>query len=244
MARGARRPREARPTACSIVHLPGQAQARRQGQQAEPSAGVCPARASPRLRVFPAITPLLGLRGSRFRPRLLSVLHFGHVWIPEDLEARMALEGDRGTWPQRRFGRPRPLKAVTRPQAARPASGFRYQTESAGKLKLAGARRLRGGAERGRGRECHVQLGARPRLSSSPLRMRGRSTWACGRAPGGARAYARGSGGGPWVSEFACAGARWVDWAGPAVFECSAVLRQRSSRAQREQTAFCTRARV
>lgn len=108
MARGARRPREARPTACSIAHLPGQAQGRRQRQQAEPSAGVRPARVPPRLGVFPAITPLLGLRSSHFGPRLLSALHFGHVWIPEDLEARMALEGGRGTWLQSSFGRPRP----------------------------------------------------------------------------------------------------------------------------------------
>lgn len=116
--------------ACNIAHLPGQAQACRQRQQAEPRAGVRPARAPSRLGVFPAITPLLWLRGSHLRSRLLSALHFRHVWSPEDLEARMALQGDRGTWLQSRFRKATPPQGGAPPQVARPASGFRYETET------------------------------------------------------------------------------------------------------------------
>lgn len=50
------------------------------------------------------------------------------------------------------FGRPRPLRAVLRPKLLAPPLDSARRL----KLKLAGARRLRGGTERGRGRECHV----------------------------------------------------------------------------------------
>lgn len=139
--------------------------------------------------------------------------------------------GEGGSWDVAASGGLAPSQAVLRRQAARPASGFRGRAEEGGNWNS----RARAVCPDGRGRECHVRLGARPRLSPFPLRVRGRSPQGLrGRGPGGARARRRA------LREcgFACACARCLDWAGPAVFECSAVLRRTPGGSERTRRLF------
>lgn len=74
-------------------HLPGQAQARPQREQAQAGPGVRPAPASSTsgLGALPALAPLSGLRGGSLRPRLLPALHLRHVGGPEDDKPRPPL---------------------------------------------------------------------------------------------------------------------------------------------------------
>ena len=74
--------REPRHGPAASDHLPGQAQACPQRQQAHAGPGVGPAPASttPSLGTLPALAPLLRLRRGSLRPRLLPAFHLGHVW--------------------------------------------------------------------------------------------------------------------------------------------------------------------